>query len=716
MPSSFSAPLRRLPALAAALLGTTFLTLPAALAQQTDAVTTPPVQVKDSGITDTTAGQVDGYRATNSKAATKTDTPLNQIPQAIQVVPRSVIDDQQPIFQSDVLFNVSGTQPVTPLFAGQVGPKVRGFSAERFIDGLPNYYDLGARDLLNNVERIEVMKGPSSILYQGGSTPTGGVVNVISRMPTRTPSMEFSLTGGSHNYVSPTFDINQPLTADGTVLMRITGQYERTNSHIDVIKRDSYSLDPTLLFTNNEGTSLLLQGRISERKQHDYPGLPAVGTLDRSAYSVERDLFPSDDDVPRSRSQNLGITARFDHKFNDTWSTFTTVRYSTTDFREPAQTILSNMPDLPPSVFGIFNSKLSEDTTELSINSNVVAKFATGPAQHRVLLGADFNRVTDKGYLNAELAGLVDFDNPVFPPYTDPPLGPFTTFGNPDNLYRQGGVTLQLQSTLWERVHILGALRLAYVDIKSRDLTLGTEFHTKETKLLPRIGVAVDVFEGFTVFASYVEGLRAVPFFNGANAPKPEESRQYEAGVKFNFGFGLSGSAAVFELTRRNVATADPANPFLQVQTGEQRARGFEADLVWQPDKHWAFLAAYTYLDAEIVKDNTLASGNRLTFAPKHSGRLWGRYLFTDGPLQGLSLGAGLTALSKQAVTLTNDYFTDGYVIFDAAAAYEWRNLYVAVTGKNLTDRKYFVPYPYFDGRVAPADGRTAYATLGVRF
>ncbi len=187
-------------------------------------------------------------------------TPLNELPQSVVVIPRKVIDDQGSVTQSEAIQNVSGVVPLTPLSFGQLGPKVRGFAAERFVDGLPNYYDGGARDLTANVERIEVLKGPASILYQGGANPIGGVVNVISRLPTPNRFATFGVTLGSNRYVSPFFDINQPLTKDGSVLFRFTGQYEGTRDFIDVLNRRSYALNPSLTFTNNAGTSLTVQG------------------------------------------------------------------------------------------------------------------------------------------------------------------------------------------------------------------------------------------------------------------------------------------------------------------------------------------------------------------------------------------------------------------------------------------------------------------------
>jgi iron complex outermembrane receptor protein len=668
----------------------------------------------------TTAGPVDGYRALTSTSASKTETPLRELPQSVNVVPRKVIDDQGAVSQSEVLRNVSATRPLTPVSFGQLSPNVRGFPAERFVDGLPNYYDPGARDLLINVERIEVLKGPGSILYQGGANPIGGTVNIVSKEPTDKRFATVGVTVGSYGHVSPFFDINQPLTDNGTVLFRMTGQWERAQSHIDVLDRNSYTFNPTLTFTNKEGTSLTLQGNLSQRRQQDYSGLPATGTLDLSTFSIRRNLFPGTPDMPDTLSRSQSLTARFEHAFNEIWSTTTVARIGTGTFEEPAQFIFqfgdSNRPAVGSS-YGFFNGYLGEETREVSISSNVVSRFQTGEVRHRVLFSVDYNRVSDKGQLYGDFVGFVDFADPIFPGYTRPVPGPLNTFIDADNRYRQMGATAQWQASAFDRLHLLAAVKLANVRIESNDLFGGANFVSDETKVLPRIGVAYEVFKGFTVFAGYSEGLRAVPFFAGANPPKAEGSRQAEAGVKFETGTGLSGSVAAFEITRSNVAVFDPANPGQQIQTGEQRSRGVEADLLWQPTRNWSVLTSAAYVDARVTEDTdpTLIDA-MLVGVPRLSGRLWVNYDVTEGRFAGLSVGAGLTAASKQSVVLGDVFRTAGYMTVDARIGYKKDGWDFSITGKNLTNARYFEPYPYFDGRVIPGAPTTVYATVARTF
>lgn len=726
----------------------------------------PPVQA-------TTAGPVRGYQALTSRA-TRFETPLKELPMSVQAIPRKLIDDQQAVSQSEVLRNVSGAQPLNPLFPGGIGPSLRGMRAERYIDGLPNYYDYGVRDLLANVERVEVLKGPASILFQGGQSPVGGVVNIVSKLPTPDRFAEVGMRTGGYSFASPWIDINQPLNDSKTVLFRLTGQFETTRSNIDYLHRRSYAINPTLKITNNEGTSLIVQGYLSRREQLDYPGLPAVGTIDTSFYAVRPTAFLSTTMMPKTSTSSSGVTARFDHEFNETFSTFTSARFSSSSIYEPSQIPFGNTPTyyidrvLPllggpgviggPSQFYAANTILGQQTKEVSVTSNVMAKFDYGPTRNKLLIGGDFNRVWDQGYmaganatppnpaikalLDANFLGafaplyptLIDYRAPAFPPYVFPLPGQdlYSIFSRLNNTYQNAGATAQLQSTIFERLHILAAGRLAFIDVSSEEAAVAPprRFNSSQTKFLPRVGAVFDVTNWLSVFGSYSQGLRPVTFFNGAGgaAPKPEGSEQWEAGLKLDGPYGLSGTLAYFDLKRSNVPVT-PTGSLTQRQSGEWHSSGFEADLIWQPLANFSVLASYAHIDARISKDeNPRLVNARLNLAPRDSGRLWGNYSFDgalfNGALTGWSLGAGLYAASGTVIEigqpqpwalLGKPWSTSGYVTFDASLAYKHENFTFAINAKNLGDRRYFVQYPYLSGRVAPGEGRTLFATISVR-
>ncbi len=249
------------------LLMSTTLATPS-FAQEESTTELEPIVIeasKGGRIISTTAGDVDGYRALTATSSTLTDTPLREVPQSIQVLPRSVIDDQGITSIGEALKNASGavgqSALQTPVYNSNY---IRGFPAEIYIDGMTTYLQSGDPNSFADVERIEVLKGPSAILYGGGvGAPLGGVINVVSKLPTAERFAEIGGTIGSEGYYAPYFDINQPLNSEGTVLFRGTGTYVKSGSEVDVIDTDRYSFNPTLTLTNNEDTTLTLQGRFS---------------------------------------------------------------------------------------------------------------------------------------------------------------------------------------------------------------------------------------------------------------------------------------------------------------------------------------------------------------------------------------------------------------------------------------------------------------------
>ena len=275
-----------------------------------------------AGTTVTTAGPVDGYHALSAYSSTKTATPIGQIPQSIQVIPRSVINDQNDVTVTEALQNASNVQGTNALAIDTTGLPgstiIRGFQAQYWLDGLAVNYALGDLQTLSNVERIEVLKGPNAILYGGGTgSPVGGAYNVVSKLPTDQPSVEAGVTAGSYGYVQPYFDINQPLTPDKSVLLRFTGAYTSAGSFIDDLNQQRYALNPTLTFTNKSDTTLTIQGNFSRFNQQAYEGLPAFGTV-AGNFRINPDLFIGN--VPWSYSEVDSATVTLDHRFDSIWS------------------------------------------------------------------------------------------------------------------------------------------------------------------------------------------------------------------------------------------------------------------------------------------------------------------------------------------------------------------------------------------------------------
>lgn len=661
----------------------------------------------------------DGSRIPDaSGSATRTATPLDEIPQSIQVLDRGLIDDQQSLTLTEVLANASGVRS-QPLLNRNLDPgserKIRGFQAEVYRGGFPLHYNAGDRESLANVERVEVLKGPTALLYANGvGAPTGGLINLVLKQPESTRFASARATAGSYGLLAGAIDVNQPLASGeaGSIQARVTADVGRQKSHIDVIEGEHGSIDPTIALRNAHGTTVTVHGRWSQVLQQDYAGLPIQGTIRGAPYAIDPDLFPASPDLPRTRSQVASIDATLEQRLGEHATLTIPVQYARSTFRQYGQYLVTSVSTFAP-VYMLDSAYVAQDIREFSITPTVAWTAATGTVRTTLLAGCDYDRTTERG---AMIGGTAfppyDVTNPVPPPFVLDPAN--ATYIDADNVYRTYGAFAQIQATFADRFTVVGGLRYAYVRICDRDLVSGDQTYS-ESRLLPRIGVIARIADPISVFADYGQGFRAFPYSQFTADPKPEESDQLEAGIKVEAERIVSATASVFQLTRTNVNTADPHGGFLQVQTGEQRSRGVELDLQIAPDEHWTVAANVALTDAEVTKDTTY-EGNALMGVPRHAGRVWLGYEFS-GSLSGLGLGAGLTAVGKQQVDIANTAKTPAYAIVDAGAHYAWRGHTASLGAKNLFDKRYYEPDSYIGGpRVTPGEPLTIVASIETRF
>jgi len=686
---------------------------------------TGPVTLKPMTVTGKVDDDPASYRAVNTSTATKTDTPIMQTPQSIQVIKRSLMDDQQNITVSESLRNVSGVVPNNPAFTpAKDFTLIRGFAAEQVVDGFTQYYNPGDRESTVNIERIEVLKGTNGILYSGGAgSPVGGLVNIVSKLPQATASRELGFKIGTNNYYQPYLDINQPLTKN--ILARFTGEYTDAGSYLDVVKTQRYNLNPTITFTNNDTTTFTVQGKVSRWEQPEYQGLPATGTV-TGRFPTPRHTFVGPSDIPDSSSEFSGVWGTLDHKFNDMWSLNLKARHAQSEFDEKVQSLAGAdgfIADRPffANTWALVNAELFQKQEELSFLGNVTAKFDVGPTKNTVLIGADHSEVDDKGFMDVDMgrfgfgAGTVDLSRPSFPAAYGPAGAGIDNQFVTNTTY--GGYT-QLQSTLYDRLHLLTSLRVGHVGIDYRNTAQNIDASGDKTRFLPRAGGVFDLTDEYSLFINYSEGMRGQPFVNFVGAPQPEESTTLEGGLKFNIAHQLTGQIAVYEIERTNVAVTDNTDLRRRSKAaGQQRSRGVETDLTWQATDGLSILANYAHTDAEFT-DNLagVPEGNKLATVPADSGRLWANYRFQQPMLRGFSIGGGLYAQGQTYLSNNNQFKSDGYHSFDASIGYERQQFKLMATVKNLTDEHYFQAYNYFGGRVIPSEGTSAYVTASVRF
>ena len=662
-------------------------------------------------------GERQEYSAPKARTATRTNTPVEKVPQSIQTLTRTFIEEQDIQTISDALTNVSGIAPSSSMEMVLQAPLIRGFSANYYFDGLPTYgLPSGISDptSLINVERLEVAKGPTSTLYGGGAgAPLSGLINLVSRNPEQKFSGSLGVRAGSHNTFGGDADVNVPIVQD-KLAFRINGNYEKADSFIDVIDSERFSVSPTLAWSISPQTSLTIRGQYNKMEQREYSGLPPELTLP-GVSGLDKFGFAGAEDAPRTSAENLLLTAELTHDFSENWTGAAAIRRYEGESKE-----YSTYPVLPflGTTYFFGSGYLPSETNMTFATVNLTGKFGYGVFKHQILIGADYDKTDYLGKMGLNLFwGVADFGSAalnspfgVTPPVTDIQKDKMESFA----LYAQD------QLSIGDRLDITAGLRWTKLDVKSNYTSSGLSLvDTDESyyRLTPRIGATYKIIEGVSAFAGYAEGFKGTVAAFGVTDPKPETSQSYEGGLKLAAPIkGLSGTLAIYEVTRQNVITSDPSNPFASIQSGEQRARGFEADLVYEPSPALSVLLSYAYTDAEVTKDNTLPVGDRLKRVPENAARLAARYRFQNSTLKGLEVGAGVTAVSDRELTLPNAVAVDGSTLFDAQASYALGPVTISASIVNLTDEDGFAPYNYFAGAAIPIQPRAAYVTLRTKF
>ncbi|WP_288412249.1 TonB-dependent siderophore receptor [uncultured Sphingomonas sp.] len=692
------------------------LAMPAAAQTQNTSSATFDVATAQSWAGDIiVTGVREGYATPETSAATRTSTPLIQVPQSVQVLTRTLIQEQDRRTLDDALVNVSGVTPTRSDEVLFIPPIVRGFPAEVYLDGLSIFagnqqaYDPNS---LVGIERIDVLKGPTATLYGGGiGTPLGGVINLESVRPSDKPGGYVAMRAGSFSTWNPYGDINVPLS-DG-IAARVTGEYQSNDSWIDRVKARRWSVQPSLSFRIDPATDLLVQGQFSRRSNLEYSGLPADAAL---AGTIDRDAFPgSPINQPFTTNDIRMGQATLRHAFSDRLKLTVSGRYYSSVIDEQGSFVY---PGLFPTGtvaprYDVFPITMRNRTKEATVDANLAGDVDLLGGTHKLLVGANYDWTSFYSamglFVSDSPSGTIDLANPSYDLRYTPQL-PVNSYT--DDRFTTFAGYIQHQAT-YGPLHVTGGLRLTSLNFVENS-NIGVANDKTYTRLSPRIGATLDVAKGIALFAGYATAFRAPFGFIGTVSPVPETSSNIEGGVKLALaGTGLSGTIAVFRQTHDNVVTADPANVGFYIQSGRQRARGIEVDMVWEPTPAFSLLANYAYTD---TRDNGVAPGDRLIRVPESSGRIAARYRVLHGPAKGLAIGAGISAFTSRELTLPNTIAVPGYAAIDAQASYDIGRFTLGASVVNLGNRRAFDPYSYLGYPVvAPNQPRSAYVTLKVR-
>jgi iron complex outermembrane receptor protein len=669
------------------------------------------------------------FVAKSARTATKTGTPLIKTPQAVSVVTKTQFEQQGATTAAQALRYTPGVMPdIRSNDRYDIVP-VRGMGMANYqnfigyLDGLRMQRGLSFAQPtvdLFDVERIDVVRGPSSVLY--GQIAPGGFVNLVSKRPTEDPYHEVGLTVGTDRYAKATVDLGGPLAGSDVFFYRLaaSGRYNETN--LDDVTSKRVSVSPSLLIKPEEGTSLTLLFNYTDDPASAYPaGLPAAGTAyaNGSYANIPYDFNVGDPDFDSFERRTSRLGYEFEHEFNDYLTFRQNLRYTHIE----SEHIGLSGRSISGTTITRLASHLQEDVDTFVVDNQLQADFDTGPLAHTLLFGFDYQYADADRLMGTGSASSIDYLNPVYGAAIAVPA--FTS--DTRQLTSQAGFYAQDQIE-FGKLNVTFGGRYDSYDIETDTTTLATGATTSTQQdsdaFTGRVGAAYLFDSGIAPYVSYATSFEPPTGLGysttGGVVLDPVEGQQIEAGVKYQpEGSDSYLAASVYHLVQSNMTTSDAAHSGYYLQVAEVTTTGVELEAKLAFDAGWNVTAAYTHVDAEMTENATSTYvGNRPYAVPENAASLWVHYDVQGGALEGLGLGAGVRYIGSTYGNEANTFKVSDFTLFDAALNYDFgrRNpdlagLSLNVTASNIFNKEYVSSC---SSTIACFYGsnRTVYATL----
>lgn len=711
-------PLRAISHAIQIVLATAAFAVPAAGAfAQAAAPTLPTVTVSSDG--------EEGYAATRSATATKTDTSLRDTPQSISVVTKDQIRDQSAQSLAEATQYVPGVG-----FAQGEGnretPIFRGISStgDFFIDGIRDdvqYY----RDLYN-IERVEVFKGPNAMIFGRGAT--GGLINRSTKQPGWTPSAGGSVTLGSNSNRRLTADVNQPI--NDQLAFRLNALYENSDSYRDGVSIKRSGINPTLAWRDGTRTLVTVgyehfkDDRIADRGISSFRGAPVA--VDPATF------FGNAAASPTGTTLNA-FSAGIEHEFDNGVTLRNRTRIADQD--KFYQNVFPGAVNAAGT--GVAISAYNNATSRKSIfnQTDINYTLQAGAVKHKLLAGVeigqqDTDNFRQTGYFPGNVTSVTV---PLSNPTTGLPVSFRQSATDADNSGKAKVAALYFQDQieLSPQFQIVGGLRYDKFKVDFRNNRNGDAFDTSDGLVSPRIGVIYKPLDMVSLYANYSvayqpragDQLSSLSLSNAAL--KPEKFKNFELGAKWDLRSNLAATAALYRLDRTNVVVLDPSDPAATrtMLSDGQRSQGFELGVNGRVTPAWSIAGGYTYADAKFVADTsaTQRAGGAVAQVPKHTLALWNRYDFSP------TWGAGLGVIHRTKMFAGNELIATpanptpnvvlpGYTRIDAAAFYTIsKTMRLQVNVENLFDKKYYLNANSVNN-ITPGSPRAVRVALNAKF
>lgn len=676
----------------------------------------------------------EGYKADYVSTSTRTSISIDESPTSVGVVTRDIIRDTFARTQNEALEAVSGVSHSNTRLGRSEGINIRGFEVCSFagsfngmkVNGLPT--DCVFAPDWGIVERYEVVKGPASIV--GGAASPGGVINRITKTPQRRNFTTIESNVGSYGFARGMIDANGVFPNHEDIRGRLVFAVEDGGNFVDFTPARQYTVAPSVEVDLFKGAGkLLVVGTYHKFVGASYPGWPL--TSDGKML-----------DVPRTRNfgGGAGVGARtnytgyngelhYDHAFIHDIKLSLKGKVSKSDLTDNiAYSYVSG--GVPPSGDSYLSNALRHTRFDTYAGELSLGKeFSLFGHKQEILTGADYRNMTQHfflGYTYLPEGGAPVIDN-VFNPRNGIPVASnsFLTAAASQprrSSLKQAGLFAQAIFRPFERLTLVVAGRHDTADSSNRDTTTGVQNEQTRSKLTGRAGATVKVTEWMNIYGGVQQSFAPQPFFLTRENVilDPETGINYEIGAKFNLlNDRLRITTALFRTYRRNVATVDPTDVRFSIAVGEQRHQGVEFDVTGEPMPGLNLNAAFTYLDAEITRDNNQSFVGSTPFrVPRdYFGRVFATYQLQSGPLQGFGFGGGVYFTGGYELTQPNVFSTAPYQRVDAVLFYRGHKRYdVTVNIRNLLNARYIESPGTLNGYNGFGAPITAIASLRVFF
>ena len=692
-------------------------------------VTTEQTPDEEIEIIATGEGEVDDdYYVPEASSATRTNAEIRDIPQSIQVIPQKVIKQQQAIRIEELVTNVSGVISTGNQDGRSTEISIRGFNQVPILrDGFRLYNgNFQGQPEVANLESVEILKGPASVLY--GEIEPGGLINLVSKQPLAEPVYDLQLQLGNRGLFRPSIDFTGALTESGNLQYRINALYRTEESFRDYDDNfDRFFIAPTLAWQISNKTDISFS---LEYIEDDDPADFGTVIIDGEPADIPPEQITNNpDDTIENTFINTGYT--LEHRFNENWKLRNAFRYIVNDYNyggdnEDVLALPSAIDDDTGILTRYFADQERQEDT-FALYTNVDGNFNTGKIKHNVLFGVDLARSESQQNTNFDpvppnLTPLDIFDpNYDAIPEPDDNIDNIGLFNDDEIITNRLGIYVQDKIDLLDNLILLAGLRYDIADQTLTDNLTDTEQSQNNDAFTPRVGLVYQPIEQISLYGSYAQSFNPNTIDTTADGEflEPEEGEGFEFGIKSEIiPNRLAATVAYFNITKSNVATSDPNNPFSSVATGEQESQGVELDLSGEILPGWNIIASYAYIDAEVTEDNDSAIiGSRLTNIPEHSASLWTTYEIQQGNLQGLGFGAGFNFVGERQGGLPNNFSVDSYFLTNAALFYHRENWQLRLNFDNIFDVEFIEAVDNSPVRgVHPGEPLTVRGSIAVQF